>query len=203
MSRIERAMFSTIVYLEEVDSTNDYLKQFTETGDPRAAVARSQRAGKGQYGRSWHSPPDLGLYASYLVFPEWRTDKAIYLNQITALAVVSVLRQFSSGRCSPSVKDPNDVLIRGKKVAGTLAELGSQENLIQWAIAGVGVNLNHNGFPADLKSTATSLKLEAGVEVDRLEFFELLTREWARLWRMLQSGRLRAIDQEYQDLKRI
>lgn len=194
-------MFSTIDFLEEVGSTNDYLKQFIDQGEPKAVVARAQQAGKGQYGRSWHSPPDLGLYASYLVFPGWETEKAFYLNQITSLAVVGLLRRFSSGRCLPTVKEPNDVLIGARKVAGALTELGSQENRIQWAVAGVGVNLSHSGFPPDLETTATSLKLEAGVDVDRLEFFAALTREWTLLWHMLQNGQWGFVDQRYQELK--
>jgi BirA family transcriptional regulator, biotin operon repressor / biotin---[acetyl-CoA-carboxylase] ligase len=203
LTRSGSAMFATIDFLEEVGSTNDYLKQFIDEKEPKAAVARSQRAGKGQYGRSWHSPSDQGLYASYLVFPEWETEKAFFLNQITGLAVVSVVRRFSAGRCFPTVKDPNDVLIGRRKVAGALTELGSQENRIQWAVAGVGVNLNHTGFPPDLEPSATSLKLEAGVDVDRLEFFGALTREWTLLWRLLQNGEWAAVDQRYQELKQL
>ena len=55
--------------LSKVGSTNDYLKQFVNEGQPRSVWAREQTSGRGRRGRSWLSPRDQGLYASFLIYP--------------------------------------------------------------------------------------------------------------------------------------
>ena len=65
--------FRQLDYLARVDSTSDYLTAYIESGKARMAVAEEQTGGRGRFGRSWHSPAGMGLYASYLCFPGSRS----------------------------------------------------------------------------------------------------------------------------------
>jgi BirA family biotin operon repressor/biotin-[acetyl-CoA-carboxylase] ligase len=72
---------------------------------------------------------------------------------------------------APGIKWPNDVWIDGKKVCGVLAEAGAD-----FVVVGIGVNVNVVAFPEDLSSTATSLRLETGVVVNRAEVLLAILR---------------------------
>jgi BirA family biotin operon repressor/biotin-[acetyl-CoA-carboxylase] ligase len=106
-------------------------------------VAGEQTAGQGRHGHSWYSAPGSGLYCSIVLEPTPLLTLALGLATADAIAVPCDLRW------------PNDVMIGDKKVAGILVQLVEGK-----AIAGIGINLNHTGFPPDLE--ATSLKLATG-----------------------------------------
>jgi BirA family biotin operon repressor/biotin-[acetyl-CoA-carboxylase] ligase len=128
-------------------------------------VAKSQTKGRGRKGK-WYSPPEGGLYFSVKIpkdfFPQ------------TELSPVALVCGFAVSETVDSyvfskIKWPNDVYVRGKKVAGILVE-ASKENLV----IGIGVNLNIKNFPNNLHTPASSIYLETQQEVDMLEFLNLL-----------------------------
>ncbi len=192
--------FRQLDYLARVDSTSDYLKVFIESGKARMAVAEEQTGGRGRYGRSWHSPRDMGLYASYLCFPASEVRRAEDLTRAAAVGVVRAIATWSGPAAALRIKLPNDVLLSGKKCAGILIEMGSQRDRIRWAIIGIGVNLFHRSFPDELTSTATSLSLE-GIRVPNLmAFCRELTHQLERTLSSLDQGqrrRLRCNFEEY------
>lgn len=179
-------MFERFDYLDCVDSTNEYLKRFLSERVPHMVVAREQTRGKGQYGRHWYSAADRGLYVSYLFFPDWSASRLPLLNMICSLAVVQTLRGVGVAAADLRLKPPNDVLLRGRKVSGVLVELGTLGQQISWVIAGFGINLYHETFPAGLE-TATSLRLEGIEVVDSLEFCESLTEHLVSLIRRVEE----------------
>jgi len=109
-------------------------------------VADEQTAGQGRHGHSWYSAPGLGLYCSIVLEPAPLLTLALVLGVAEAIAVPCDLRW------------PNDVMIGQKKLAGILVQLVEGK-----AIAGIGINLNHDSFPPELQ--ATSLKIATGSEV--------------------------------------
>lgn len=133
------------VDLMEVDSTNDYLKDFTADGLPRMAVADSQLKGKGRQGRSWDSPAGQGLYVSYLLFPGWSVERREYLNRLAALALWDLLAGLGFGS-GVVIKLPNDLLVNGKKIAGILVELSLIDRAVSWAVIGIGLNVCQREF---------------------------------------------------------
>jgi len=189
-------MFASIDFLESVDSTNVYLRDFLADRRPRMAVARSQTGGLGRYGRSWYSPADAGLYVSYLFFPEWQLADQSFLNPLGALAVLRSIRQLGGGGLDIGLKVPNDVLIGGRKVAGVLAEAGSSEGRIRWVILGIGVNVGEASFPPDLESSATSLARE-GLRTSPLDVCGILTPEVVRGIELVTSGSGALLADEY------
>lgn len=193
-------MFDTIEILDCVDSTNEHLKAFIAGGVSRMVVAGEQTAGKGQHGRVWHSPPGAGLYVSYLYFPDWELGRSGVLNQASSLAVADSIRHFDS-TAEVRLKQPNDVLVGGRKVCGILAELGSTGEHVNWAIIGIGVNLYRRSFPSELEGSATSLERERIGVNHPLDFCHELTvrlvhnleRAASPTWRELETRYLREI----------
>ena len=113
-------------------------------------VAGEQTAGQGRHGHSWHSEPGMGIYCSIVLQPHPVLTLAL------GLAAVDAIAQVSGIACD--LRWPNDLMLDGKKVAGILVQLAEGK-----AIAGIGINLNHTGFPQELE--ATSLKMHSGHEV--------------------------------------
>ena len=191
--------FRQLDYMARVGSTSDYLKAFIDSGKARIAVAEEQTGGRGRFGRSWHSPAGMGLYVSYLCFPASEVRRAEDLTRAAALGVVQAIAAWSGPGPPPRIKLPNDVLLRGRKCAGILIEMGTQTNRVQWAIIGIGVNVFHQSFPDELASTATSLSLE-GIRVPNLMVFcRELTRQLERTLSSLEQGHRRQLTVDFQE----
>ena len=183
MNRSAKPLFDQVEYLDTVDSTNDYLKRLSGERTPRAVLAGEQTSGRGRQDRKWHSPAGEGLYLSYLLYPRWSAERLPFLTMISALAVTRTLRQVLPPSAPPAVKPPNDVLIRGRKVCGILAESQSRADRVVWAVVGIGINLYQTEFPPQLSDNATSLRLE-GCEVDApRKLFSDLTGRFEDLYR--------------------
>ncbi len=196
-TRQESELFKQFDYLHRVDSTNDYLKSYVEEGETRMVVAREQTSGKGRGDRSWYSPPEEGLYLSYLLYPGWQVERSPFLSMLTGLAVVQAIREEGPSGLQIKLKRPNDILIAGKKVGGILIELSSMQDRILWAIVGIGVNLYQKEFPEDLPH-AMSLAL-GGVTVSHpLDFCDRLTGQFERLYRQLEQGKWEVIQAQFE-----
>ena len=106
---------------------------------------------------------------------------------IASLAVVHCIEAVTG--LKSQIKWPNDVLINGRKLCGILIESDVRGNMVDYAIMGIGVNVNLrlSDFP-DILSTATSLSDELGREVSRLDVIRQLLVEIERLYLTLQTG---------------
>lgn len=112
-----------------------------------------QTAGRGRFGRSWHSGKE-NLTFSFLYIPTLAGQLAP-LSIYAGLALRKTLSEIS--REKTLLKWPNDVTYQGKKLAGILSELVTKDEK-SVIIFGVGVNLNADNPPAELKNQMTSLK---------------------------------------------
>jgi BirA family biotin operon repressor/biotin-[acetyl-CoA-carboxylase] ligase len=164
---------------QETTSTNDIVEKLARDGVKEGVVvfAESQTKGRGRLGRKWISPERKGLWFSILLRPNLRPQEATQLTVASAIALRRAI-QAETG-LKPEIKWPNDILIRGKKVAGILTELGAELDKVRYVILGIGidVNLDANEFPADLKKSATSLKIETGETISRAELATAILRE--------------------------
>ncbi|CAH9018205.1 biotin--[acetyl-CoA-carboxylase] ligase [Candidatus Nitrosacidococcus sp. I8] len=126
---------------QELDSTNNYLLTQAKKGASRGTVclAEMQSAGKGQYNRTWISPPIGNIYLSLL----WNFYNTIQLSGLSLAIGVGILRAFEEeGITFLRLKWPNDIILLDfRKLGGILIELISQGNLIT-AVIGVGININ-------------------------------------------------------------
>jgi len=196
-TRQESKLLKQFDYLHRVDSTNDYLKAFVEDGETRMVVAREQVSGKGRGNRSWYSPPEEGLYLSYLLYPPWQVERSPFLNMLSGLAAVLAIREEGPPGLQLKLKRPNDILIAGKKVGGILIEMSSMQDRILWAIVGIGVNVYQKDFPEDL-SHATSLAQEGVAVSHPLDFCDRLTKQFEGLYRQLEEGKWESIQTEFE-----
>lgn len=156
-----------IVYYKETDSTNLRIKQLGDEGAPEGtlAVADSQSAGRGRRGRTWDSPAGSSIYMSVLLRPRILPDKAPMLTLVMACSVAEGIMDCED--VDVQIKWPNDIIINGRKLVGILTEMSTQIDYINHVTVGVGINVNMTEFPAEIRRTATSLRLETGHVVKR------------------------------------
>jgi BirA family biotin operon repressor/biotin-[acetyl-CoA-carboxylase] ligase len=171
----------TIVHRKErVDSTNDVARELALAGAEHgtAVVAGEQTRGRGTKGRVWHSPPGLGLYASFIL----RGPAAGPVPFLHLLPLAAGLAAWDAVRTASGVavrlKWPNDLVHDGKKLGGILSEGVSGGRAGDFAVVGVGINVDHGprDFPAGLRASSTSLRIIVGRAVAIGSVFDGLCR---------------------------
>ena len=160
---------------EETNSTMDIAQRLASSGEPEGSVvvAEGQSRGRGRLGRSWHSPKGKGIYTSIILRPKVTLAEAPLITLMAAVALARAVQ--SSAGLKPEIKWPNDVMLKGKKIAGILTELNAELNRVNFIIVGIGLNVNtpKSALPAH----ATSLAEEAGHRVDRVAVARALFTE--------------------------
>jgi BirA family biotin operon repressor/biotin-[acetyl-CoA-carboxylase] ligase len=169
-----RTVGRRVCLYDEVASTNATLSELVTAGAPEGTVvlAESQTAGRGRGDTAWFSPPGVNLYASVLLTPSIAPSAAPVFTFIASLALADAIRALG---LQPAVKWPNDVLVKGGKVAGVRAELVSRGDELDHVILGVGVNVNVTAAAllaalGEAGPAATSLAERLGRPVDRSAF---------------------------------
>jgi len=158
------------VFVEKCPSTQRLLGEQHSEG--AVALTEEQTEGRGRLGRSWLSPPGVNLLFSILLEPPVETARLPELTVVAGEACAAAIGSVTG--LEPEIKLPNDVLIGGRKTAGILAE--AREGRV---VLGIGINVNvaTDDLPVDVDTPATSLLVETGREVDRVELLvELLER---------------------------
>lgn len=189
-----------IQVFEETTSTNDVIEKLARDGVKEGAVvfAESQTKGRGRLGRKWMSPSRKGLWFSILLRPDLRPVAATQLTIVGATA----LRRAIAGQTGlrPEIKWPNDILIKGRKVAGILTELSAEVDRVKYVILGIGVdvNLNLGDFPVDLRKAVTSLKVEFGKPVSRADLAVAILRELDHDYARIAIGRFTEVADEWE-----
>ena len=171
----------TIVHRREcVASTNDEARELALAGADHgtAVVAGEQTRGRGTKGRVWHSPPGLGLYASFILRgPAAGPVPFLHLLPLAAGLAASDAVLAAVG-VAVRLKWPNDLVHDGKKLGGILSEGVSGGPAGDFAVVGVGINVGHDppDFPADLRASSTSLRIIGGRAVTIASVFDGLCR---------------------------
>jgi len=177
-----------------VKSTNDIAAELAQAGEPEGTIvtAEQQTKGRGRLGRSWHSPPGLGIYVSIILKPKFAPGKAPGLAIMTSVALADAVSKVCKAQVH--IKWPNDILISGKKAAGILTELSADRDRIDHVIVGVGINVNHRSddFPEELRSIATSLRVANRRKVKRVALFQQFLRNLEREYRRYCKSQLSA-----------
>jgi len=183
---VKGTLFSQINHYYKIGSTNEAAMEAAAAGALEGSVflAEEQAAGKGRGGNQWHSARSAGIYCSLILRPNLPPSDALVLSLAAGLAVHSAIRSIDSG-LNPDLKWPNDVLIDGKKFCGILTEMNAEATRVRHVVIGVGINVNQQKFPDDVREIATSLLLATGSEWSRVE---------------LTAALLKSLDREYRDL---
>lgn len=152
-----------------IDSTNTYAMRQAAEGAPHGSVyvADEQTAGRGRSDHTWHSEPAAGLYVSVLLRPQMIPADALWLSLAAGLAVQQAVLNVTA--LVSDIRWPNDMMVGSRKFGGILTEMNAEVTRVRHAVIGIGINVNHTQFPAELQSAATSLRLESGHMVSRQE----------------------------------
>ena len=171
---------------ESVESTNDEVRSLAqaEAADGLIVLAESQSAGRGRRGATWFSPTGESLAFSILIRPEEPKSLWPRLALAAGLAVAEAVETFGP---QAGIKWPNDVWIGHRKAAGILVEAGSD-----FAVVGIGMNVNTTCFPPEVADIATSLRLETSQAFSRADVLGAIIRKFAL--------RRRQISEDFEEL---
>jgi BirA family transcriptional regulator, biotin operon repressor / biotin---[acetyl-CoA-carboxylase] ligase len=155
---------SGLLALAETGSTNqDLLAQAASNQHPEffTLITEFQTAGRGRLDRKWQADPGSSVMASVLLRPSFKNDSAIgWLSLMMAEAIKSALAEVG---IESNIKWPNDVLVKGQKISGILAEANSDLSAV---VVGFGINVNQSAQELPTGS-ATSLLVEGAISLDR------------------------------------
>jgi len=163
-------------YYPRIGSTNDRALELAGQGAPHGTVvvAEEQLTGRGRLGRNWLSTVRRGIYCSVILRDALPVHEAPQSTLVAALALARVLS--NSYHLPAAVKWPNDVLVRGRKVAGILTEMQSDQDLVRFLVLGIGINVNHSAseMTGPFRYPATSLAIELAHPIARADFLAKL-----------------------------
>ncbi|MEX0602493.1 MAG: biotin--[acetyl-CoA-carboxylase] ligase [Bacteroidota bacterium] len=168
---------------ESIDSTNTCAKTLADAGTEEGIVvlADVQTAGRGRLDRTWNSEAGTNLLFSLLLRPELPIERTGLLTFFAAVSVCRALETFIGNLVE--CKWPNDLLLNGKKICGILLETSLRNAKLEYAVMGIGLNVNQKHFEGDLEMNATSLIRELGTEFDRRQIFRAILVEMDTLYK--------------------
>lgn len=167
-----------LIHISETNSTNNYLQAYCSKQNAEeftTVVADFQTSGRGQRGNSWESEPYKNLLFSFVFFPEFLEARRQFLiSQIVALAIKEELDTYTT---DISIKWPNDIYWKEKKICGMLIENDLMGRNISQSIAGIGININQEAFHSAAPNPV-SLRQITGKQYD---IFEILKNIMLRI----------------------
>ena len=153
-----------VVYLENVDSTNNYALSMNPKEEGVFIIAKSQTGGRGRNDRYWHSMEGKSIAMSAIInYPKLADPPPSLISLLSANAVLDTLSSFN---LQPKVKWPIDVLVNSIKIAGILCESNYEKDSKNFIIVGIGINVNldekdflHEGANYAISPTSISIEL--------------------------------------------
>jgi len=178
-----------IITLDTIDSTNDYAFDLAKKSRGEIVVVRAhhQTQGRGRRDNTWSSPKNTGIYVSFLLKPD---------NCLTELIWLPLFFSYAASCCleptvKASIKWPNDILVNGKKIGGVLVEAKSANDRADFAIAGIGLNINTR--LEQLPEGATSLYVETKESHNIDMLFEKLLTSVLDVYKEFKKGNIESL----------
>ncbi|MDR3598744.1 biotin--[acetyl-CoA-carboxylase] ligase [Clostridium sp.] len=171
-----------IIYFNEIDSTNIKAKELGQQNieDGSLIIAERQTLGSGRFNRQWVSP-NGGLWFTIVLRPEIPPTEAPKITQIAAASIYKALKEFN---IDITIKWPNDIILNNKKLCGILAEMKCDMDSVHYLVLGIGMNVNitEDDLNEDIKSIATSLKIEFNNQFSRTEILARFLNHFEKLY---------------------
>lgn len=164
-----------------IESTNTEALRLGQAGAPHltAVCAEYQTAGRGQFQRRWVMPAGQGVLLSVLYRQMPPGVEFTTLTLQVGRVMAELLGQI--GGVTIGIKEPNDLIIDGRKLAGILSEARWRGDQFLYAVVGIGINVNVRDFPEELRETACSLAQAAGRDFDVEEVLQAVLRRLRNL----------------------
>lgn len=179
-----------IEYFKLTSSTMDEAKFLMEKGcrNGTLIIAEQQTKGKGRNAKKWFTFKGTNIAASVIYEPHNMTSRdAVALMFAASIAIIEALKDF--GIDVANIKWPNDIVVGSKKLAGVLLETKSESGILKSAVIGIGINVNVEEFPEDIKDDAMSVYEILHKKIDRALLLSNLLYYLENIIHMLESGR--------------
>lgn len=185
--------------LSETESTNTYLSSILrheQLPEGTAVRALNQIAGRGQSGSKWESEAGKNLLISFVFYPNFIAPRHVFdLNKAFTVAVYDFVKHWL--KSDVSIKWPNDIFRKRKKIAGILIENSMSNAVVNHSVLGVGLNVNQQEFPQWLPH-AGSFSSATGKFYDLEDLTRSLCSFVESRYLQLKRGDLGGINQDYQ-----
>lgn len=186
-----------IFHIRETDSTSNYLKELlsrTEVEEGTIVFADFQTAGKGQRGNSWESEAKKNLLFSIVFYPDTvRAGEQFVISQIVSLAVVKFLEKYTD---DITIKWPNDIYWKEKKICGILIENTLNGDKIIESVCGIGININQTEYVSNAPNPV-SLSQITGEEYDLSVLLGEVGQALSLYYDYIRSGKEKTVEEEY------
>ena len=187
-----------LIHISETNSTNNYLQSLCskqKVEELTVVVADFQTSGRGQRGNSWESDSGKNLLFSIVIFPEFLEARRQFLiSQIISLAIKEELDTYTT---DISIKWPNDIYWKEKKICGMLIENDLMGRNISQSIAGIGININQETFHSSAPNPV-SLRQITGKEFDLFEILKSIVLRIQSYYSLLKKGNTESIVCQYE-----
>lgn len=153
-----------------IDSTNDFAKSLAQLGAVHGTtvISEVQTRGKGRMGKSFYAPHGMGIYMSVILRPQLSVEHSLLITSCAAVAVADAVEKIADMECR--IKWVNDIYSKSnKKLCGILTEasVNVEQGGLEYAVVGMGINVQNTTFPKNISDVATSIRMETGRSVSR------------------------------------
>lgn len=164
-----------IEYYQEIGSTHTYAKEIAKEKKEKILIAEVQTAGIGTKGRNWYTGQGKNIAMTIITYPSCKVSGLEGLTTKIAQAIQKAISKLYGYKLT--IKEPNDLMLYGKKICGILTEVHSQGEKIEYLLISFGFNVNEENFSEETKEIATSLKKEYQKEFSREEIINQILEE--------------------------
>ena len=157
-----------LIYYDKIDSTQSEIWRLIKENkivNGTLVACDIQIAGKGTHGRTWVTDEKGNIAFSLYIETNCQVEKLEGLTLDIAKILVDILKQ--DYNIDVDIKEPNDLIINGKKIGGILTESKVMADNVKFLVIGIGINTIKMTFEKDLEDIATSIKKEYQVDIDR------------------------------------
>ena len=190
---------NSLLILNSVDSTNNYAMGKVRAGSAshgNAYFTYEQTKGKGRRGKVWNAEKGKNIILSIVVQPLFlELNKQFQLSVATSLGCLSFLKKYAED--DMKIKWPNDLFWNDRKAGGILIENVIKGNGWQWAVIGIGININQTNFDLVTNFLPVSLKQITGKDFDVIELSRELCTEVLKSINELKNNGFEKMLSEY------
>ncbi|PID88094.1 MAG: biotin--[acetyl-CoA-carboxylase] ligase [Bacteroidia bacterium] len=189
----------TVIHKDQLDSTNEEAKKLLSQGnilENTIIWAEDQSAGRGQQGNVWHNAKGKNLTFSLVWHPEnIFPSEQFYISKAISLGILTCLDELSRDF---SVKWPNDIYWKNKKVCGILIENTIHRQRIKYSVIGVGLNVNEIDFPDYLPQAVSIAEITEGL-LNRQGLLSRLMTAFDQMYLALNERDFKYLDKAYHE----
>lgn len=186
-----------IIHIKEIDSTNNYLRETLLSDslpEGTTIAADYQTAGKGQRGNGWESAEGKNLLFSVVLYPTIiKANEQFVISQIVSLAISDTLSNITE---NISIKWPNDIYWKDKKICGILIENDLMGETLKQSIIGIGINVNQEEFISNAPNPISLYQITEK-EQDKQALLIQITERIDYYYNKLKSGEEATIRDNY------